>query len=411
VAAPPAVEFSEKERAIILQMSPLPPVPLNPTNALADDRRAARLGQFLFFDRRLSANGQVACATCHDPSKAFTDARPLGQGLAPTERHTSGLWNVGYNRWYFWDGRADSLWAQALRPMETAAELGLSRLQIAHLVCSDQELKNAYEALFGPMPDLSAKDRFPAAGRPVANAPTDPHHQAWTGMRAADQDAVNRAFVNIGKCLEAYERLIISRDSSFDAFVQGLRNNDAPAVNRYPAPAQRGLKLFIGRGNCRLCHSGPNFADGEFHDTRLPTRDGGPPRDPGRYRGAEEAIRDPFNATGPYSDQREGRSADKLEFLANTPQNWGLFKTPTLRNVAITAPYMHHGQLATLRDVVVHYSTMPNVDSHHPERILIRLNLTDAEVDDLVTFLESLTGAPLDPALTRQPPSPSLSPG
>jgi len=401
------VVFTEKEREILNQFSPLPLIPTNPTNNVADDRGAARLGQFLFFDRRLSGNGQVACATCHDPAKAFVDGRPLGKGVGDSDRHTASLWNVVYNRWFFWDGRADSLWAQALVPLENPNELASSRLQIVRLLFEDRDLKKAYERVFGPMPALSATDRFPKIGRPVPDDPAHPHHNAWSSMSVVDQDAVNRVFAHVGKCIEAYERLIVSRDSAFDRFVKASKANDSATANIYPVDAQRGLKLFLGKGNCRLCHSGPNFTDGEFHDTRLRTRDGGPPRDAGRYHGAEHVLKVPFNALGAFSDERSGPAADKLEYLANIPQNWGLFKTPSLRNVGATAPYMHHGQLATVRDVVAHYSQLPDAaDTHHPERILVRLNLSDGEITDLVAFLESLTDTSLDPSLLRQPDTP-----
>ena len=105
------------DSARTLQHSPLPPLAPDPTNALADDARAARLGQFLFFDAGLSQNGRVSCASCHVPEQAFTDGKPLFEGLGRGERNTPTLWNVAYQRWFFWDGRADSLWSQALGPL------------------------------------------------------------------------------------------------------------------------------------------------------------------------------------------------------------------------------------------------------------------------------------------------------
>jgi cytochrome c peroxidase len=400
------IEFSPKERSIILQFSPLPPLPPDPTNSFADDPLAARLGHALFFDKGMSSNGQVACATCHDPSHSFTDGKPLAQGVGQSVRHSAALWNVAYNRWFFWDGRTDTLWAQALRPMETESELGASRLHIAHHIHDDANLRRMYEEVFGPLPPLSDTSRFPVSARPVVDNPTHPEQQAWAGMREDDQRLANRVFVNVGKSLAAYERQIVSGNSAFDAFAAALRDNDTIKMADYPVAAQRGLKLFIGKGNCRLCHSGPNFTDGEFHDTRLRTPDGAPPRDPGRYVGAAQVLGDPFNAKGAFSDDPTGAAAGKLDFLANSPQNWGLFKTPSLRNVAVTAPYMHLGQIATLPDVLRHYSTLKDAaDSHHPERILIRLDLTEQEIDDLLAFLATLTDTSLDPRLLAAPRS------
>src|SRR5262249_10473588 len=148
------------------QHSPLGAPPVDPSNSVADDEGAARLGQRLFFDRRLSS-GEVSCSTCHDPGHGFSDRKPVSEGVGQGRRHTPSLWNVAYNRWYFWDGRRDSLWSQALTPMESESEMGGTRLQVAHLVAADPELRGAYESVFGPLPDVSDLARFPAAGRPV----------------------------------------------------------------------------------------------------------------------------------------------------------------------------------------------------------------------------------------------------
>ena len=120
-------------------------------------------------------------------------------------------------------------------------------------------------------------------------------------------------------------------------------------------------------------------------------------------------LRDPFSACGSFSDDPKAPSAAKLEFLANSPQNWGLFKTPSLRNVAVTAPYMHLGQIRTLREVLVHYSTLSDAaDSHHPERILVRLDFTEQEIDDLLAFLKTLTDTQIDPHLLAAPPGEAM---
>ena len=132
---------------------------------------------------------------------------------------------------------------------------------------------------------------------------------------------------------------------------------------------------------------------------------GGAPTDPGRHAGAALVARDPFNALGIHSDARGGEAADKLELLARAPRNWGEFKTPTLRNTARTAPYMHQGQMATLHDVLRYYSTLEGMVQlgHHQESILVPLKLADGELDDLVAFLESLTDVELDPTLLAAP--------
>lgn len=401
--------FSERQKALVFGHSPLgPPLP-DPTNRVADDPDAIRLGQYVFFDRRLSANGSLSCASCHVPDTGFADGKPVAEGIGTGMRNTPTLWNVSYHRWFALDGRFDSLWSQALDPIEGPEELGSSRLHVAHLVYKDRALKTAYERIFGTLPPLDDPGRFPLQGRPMPAALDHAHHVAWAAMTTADQIAVNTLFVNLGKALAAYQRRIVSRKAPFDTFVEGLRTGDERKLNVLSSAAQRGLKVFIGIGNCRLCHTGPNFTDGEFHNVLVPPRDGGRPRDPGRYTAIRHLKSTPFLAGGEYSDAPGGEAGQLAVFLADSPENWGRFKTPGLRNVALTAPYMHQGQFATLADVVRFYSTLEGavrVD-HHQEQILAPLNLSEQQQADLVAFLQSLTDTSIDPDLLHQPESPS----
>lgn len=400
--------FDARETRRILAHTGLPGPPPDPTNAVGDDPRAAALGQFLFFDPRLSRDGSVSCATCHDPRRGFSDGVPIGEGLGPGRRHTMTLWNAAYQRWLFWDGRADSLWAQALRPIESENELGSSRVDAARLVHDDPLLRTAYEAIFGSLPDLDDAERFPPGARPVPGEPGHPSARAWNAMRDADREAIDRVFASLGKSIAAYERRLVSPSSPFDRFAARLERGEATSDTDYPAAARRGLRLFAGRGNCRLCHVGPNLSDGEFHDTGVAPRKGGPLRDPARYEGIPAVLADPFNAAGAHSDDPEGPRARELRYLARTSEAWGQFRTPTLRNVARTAPYMHEGQLATLEDVVRFYSTLEGAApaGHHGEQLLVPLDLTEREIADLVAFLETLTDESVDPALLEAPASP-----
>jgi cytochrome c peroxidase len=388
--APPALlDFTPAELASILEHSPLPPPPSDPTNRVESDPRAQRLGQFLFFDPRLSANGAVSCATCHQPDRAFSDGLQFAQGLDTATRHTPALWNVAHNRWYFWDGRADSLWAQAAQPIENPVEMGSTRLAVLRLFTEDADLRAAYTDLFGPPPP-------PPAAPDAALLPAD------------DWAPVDAFFANVCKAIAAYSRLLVSDHAPFDTFVAGLRDGDPRKLAALPPPAQRGLQLFVGRGQCHLCHSGPNFTDLEFHSTRVPLARKDLRRDSGRLTGIDKVRNDPFNGAGSFSDAPDtGR--EKLEFLATGPGYIGQFKTPSLRNVALTAPYMHAGQLATLRDVLVHYSEFADAFDHDPghfERMLVPLHLTDTELADMQAFLESLSDTALDPALLAAPPGP-----
>ncbi len=404
--AEPPVEFTAQERARIFSHSPLPLPPPDATNAVADDPRAARLGQMLFFETRLSSDGSVACSTCHNPGEGLADRKQRAQGLGQMPRHTPSLWNAAYNRWFFWDGRADTLWSQALQPIENPLEMGGSRLQTVRLIQADAALRSAFEELFGPLPDLSDLERFPAAARPTPDDPQHPHGLAWARMSPVDRELVNRLVAQVCKALAAYQRLLLSRRAPFDVFVEGLREGDASKLTAISPEAQRGLKIFVGVGNCRLCHVGPHFSDGEFHNVRAPALDGELPTDAGRFVGIERLLADPFNAAGAYSDDRDGPQASRLRFLARKPADAGLFKTPTLRNIAHTPPYMHQGQFATLERVVAHYSTFEGAapaGHHQQDPFLKPINLSPEQATELVAFLKTLSDVEIDPALLRPP--------
>ncbi len=388
-------QFAERDLKRIATLSPLPPAPANPTNAFADDERAAEFGRRLFFDARFSANGAVSCATCHDPRLGFADGKQVAETLGRSDRHTPSLWNVAYQRWFFWDGRADSLWAQAVQPLENELEMGGDRAALARELAGDVELKRGYEALFGALPDTS---RWPEHAKPMPDRPTDPRHVAWRTMDADAQRAASRVAANFGKALEAYERKLVRRTSPFDRFAKALAEQDPAASELLEPAAQRGLALFLGKGNCRSCHGGPNFSDGEFHNIGVPPLAGGKPTDAARFEGARAVLEDPFNARSEFSDAREGAQALKLETLERNPQSFGEFRTPSLRNVALAPPFMHQGQFATLRDVLHFYSTLEGATQvgHHQEQTLQPLKLSAAEIDELVAFLEALTGDPPD---------------
>jgi cytochrome c peroxidase len=387
--------FTEEEVRRILRHTPLSDPPPDETNRVADHRGAAALGERLFFEARLSTGRQRSCATCHDPARAFTDGKSLAFGTGRVRRHTPSLWNVAHNRWFFWDGRADSLWSQALKPIESPDEMGGSRLQSVRLLATDPALRSAYEAVFGELPALDDVRRFPQAGGPLHEDPAHPDRRAWEAMAEADRQQVSRAFANMGKAIAAFERQLVSRTAPFDVFAEGLRTQDPRKLVALGPSAQRGLKLFVGRANCRRCHSGPLFSDGEFHDIGVPTLPDAP-YDVGRFQGIESLLGDEFRADGAHSDDRQGPRSAQVRFLKDRAHTEGFFKTPSLRNVALTAPYMHQGQLASLRAVLQYYSTLegrrpPLVEAVHQEVGLAPLRLSAAEIDDLEAFLESLS--------------------
>jgi len=357
-------------------------LPPDPSNAYADNPAAAELGRQLFFDTRFSGNGQVSCATCHQPDLAFTDGRAQSQGIGETRRSAPSLVGLSYSPWYFWDGRKDSQWAQALGPMEDANEHGGNRTQYAHLIVENYQ--EVYESIFGPLPDLSS---FPASAGPVANSEAS---DAWRAMAFDDRETVSRVYANIGKAIAAYQRHIQPGPSRFDEYVQALLEGDGEKVKiALNSDEVAGLKLFIGKGNCTQCHNGAMFANNDFHSTGTPMSRG-IFADRGRTDGMLEVLEDEFNCLSKYSDAAP-EACSELRFLAqNGTEFLGAFKTPTLRNVAETAPYMHAGQIETLEEVMDHYNEAPAGPHNHTD--LFELNLNEKELAQLVAYMKALSG-------------------
>jgi len=197
--------------------------------------------------------------------------------------------------------------------------------------------------------------------------------------------------VNLGKALAAYQETIVTPRMPFDQFRDALTNNDDLKANLYPLAAQRGLKIFVGKGKCSLCHQGANFTNGEFDDAgvRYFKPSGG--IDKGRFGGIQKLEKSPYSLLGRYNDTPSKVSGIATRHFARSHQSWGQFRVPSLRNVSQTAPYMHDGSLTTLRDVVMHYSSLNEERLHLDGRGLLRsLNLGHQEINDLIAFLDTL---------------------
>lgn len=407
-AQPPQDEaWNDYELRQLARMSQPPALPADPTNKFADDARAARLGQRLFFDERASANGQVSCASCHNPAHGFTLDSRLGAGLKSTKRHVPGLINVAYHRWFDWDGKADTLWSQSIRPLESPDEHGLTRVQWVQLVAGDELLRSEYEAIFGPLPEaILDTARFAPAARPDPAHPDSPHHQAWMQLAVPDRDAINRATANLLKSLAAYERKLISFDAKFDRYAQAI-SAGALGDTIFNEQERLGLKLFMDKGRCVVCHSGPLLTDFTFHNLGLHTPSWLDGQDQGRWDAIRKVKGHELSAHGPYSDDPKGPRARWNAQLIRTPEDHGQFKTPSLRNVALTPPYMHGGHFQTLEEVVSFYNLLPGQATlGHREDSLKPLGLSEAEERALVAFLKTLTSAPLPLELLAAPPRP-----
>jgi cytochrome c peroxidase len=372
-----------------LSLADLEPLPRDPTNRVADDPRAVALGRRLFFDTRLSSNGRVACSTCHQADRGFQDGIALANGVGISDRRTMPIAGMARSPFLFWDGRKDSLWAQALGPLESPVEHGGTRTQYAHVVAD--AYAGEYEQIFGRLPDLS---RIPRSAGPVGDRDAA---SAWSALSGGQRDDVTRVFVNIGKAIAAYERRIEFGPSRFDTYVAALANG-LPGQGMLTDDEVAGLRLFIGRANCTQCHNGPLFTNNEFHNT------GVPPRlelaiDHGRLTGATAVLSDEFNCRSQWSDAR--KRCSELEFIVTGGHTLDrAYKVPSLRNVAERAPYMDAGQFATLADVLDHYNRAPAAATGHSE--LRPLRLKPAELRQLEVFLRTLSGPVIErPAAER----------
>jgi cytochrome c peroxidase len=357
------------DEAMDFALDTLGALPADPGNKWADDPRAADLGHRLFFDPRLSGNGQVSCASCHDPRKEFQDGVALAKGVGTTDRRTMPVAATAYSPFLFWDGRKDSQWAQALGPLESPVEHGGDRMQYAKVI--GRHYRAEYELIFGPPPDLR------------------------------ERDGATQVFVNIGKAIAAYERRIGYGASRLDTFIAGWKKRGTPQRDVLTHDERSGLALFAGKANCTQCHNGPLLTNNEFHNTGVPERPG-LPKDRGRVAGVGSAAADEFNCRSRWSDSKG--SCPELEHLpAAEPHLERAFKVPSLRNVAERAPYMHAGQFNTLADVLDHYNRAPAAPAGHTE--LKPLGLSRTELGQLEAFLRSLSGGLSGPAKYLTAPS------
>ncbi len=413
--APAAVAFTqEEEDAIKFTLSLMPAaLPKDPSNRLADDGAAAVLGQKFFFETRYSSNGKVSCATCHDPKMGFQDNRantssgPIATMF--TGRHAPTVINAALGSgkdsdacWHFWDGRADSQWSQALGPPESDVEMGGTRTGIALLLWD--HYKAEYEAVTKTsMPKMRNDD-----GSPVVDTKIKGGTPEWGLLTQQVRDAVNEIYVNFGKAIAAYERKIVSKSARFDAFLADFAAGKKDSTV-FTDEEKLGLKVFVGKGLCVSCHRGPNFTDWKFHNVgESQLGSNVPATDKGRAAGLETAINGEFACTSKWSDQSDHSKCAVTRTNLRTADE-GAFKTPGLRDITKTAPYMHTGRLKTLEEVVDHYdrgggSPGTYVGTLSPD--VQKLNLTTQEKTALVKFMQTLDGAPLPNALMEAPKLP-----
>ncbi len=345
---------SDEELVQLNGLRKLKTPPRSPTNQYADTPAAATLGEALFHDVGLSGCGTIACASCHvAPSYTFAAATPPGcNGNAG--RNAPTLLNIAFSDWLGWDGRKDSIWSQAMFPLLNPIEMAGEPEKVRTLLSS--KYADQYTALFGKAP-------------------------------SAEPD-VNRVLANFGKAMEAYERTLTSGESAFDANLERF----LAAVARGEGdqdPAFLQFKTYIRKG-CIVCHKGPALSDGSFHNIGL--KQAG--TDHGRKPAVPELLKDLWNGGGGYSDDTRFGS-NKLASLAvlTDLELDGAFKTPTLRDISKTGPYMHTGGLQTLGEVVDFYNRGGDPDGMFPgtrAKTINALNLSSGEKQALIDLLNSL---------------------
>ncbi|SLN11165.1 Cytochrome c551 peroxidase precursor [Falsiruegeria litorea R37] len=346
------IDWTERELALIksLSLSQLPPPPLSPSNKYANDPSAAALGRAIFHDTRFSANGNVSCGTCHRQDYGFTDDLPQGIGIDVASRRTMPIVGMAYQKWFFWDGRADSLWSQTLGPLENPVEHGIDRYQVRQLVMTHY---------------------------------LQPYQQVFDGD--AKSQSVNQVFANIGKALAAHVRTVLPEITRFDLYADALRSG-SNKISILTTAETRGLRLFVSKAKCVNCHNGPMFTNGEFHHSGTP--ENGEP-DAGRGAAFHDLEATEFGFFGKWSDADPQADGDHIRFLdRNTHKYAGTFKTPTLRGVSDRPPYMHNGAFNSLAQVLNNYravsgSTLADEVFHG--------DLTDRDLVDLEAFLGTLS--------------------
>jgi cytochrome c peroxidase len=351
--------FDRARWGMIREMAMSGPPPPDPTNAVADRPLAADLGKELFEDKLLSPTATVSCEKCHDATRAFTDGSETATGgIGGSTRNTPSVVTAAWSRWQLWDGRADSLWMQALGPIEDASEFGSTRLFVAHRVFDAYRAK--YEALFGPMPPLDDSARFPLSGKPG--------DAAFDAMPQADRDEVTRVFVGVGKVVAAFERTFRVPETPLDAYALG----DHSALD----DAQKDELLAFFTSGCAQCHWGPRLTDDAFHNVRFPSGRDDFTSDPGRNPGITKYLASDFTGDGRWADTKAPRRSPREE-----PAMLGAFKTPPLRGSAQTPPWGHGGS--------VPFFTMA-IDLHRTRGMPPESTLTTGTADDvLVSFPEA----------------------
>ena len=380
--------FSDLDLFVLSEMQRSNTTPLDTTNQWDGNTQAIAFGEQLFFSTAISPD-DITCASCHNPDLGFTDGQPQAIGAGTTLRHSPTLFDMAAHSWFRWDGGCDSLWCQAIGPIESSVEMNSSRTYLVHALSQDSELRLQYESLFGNLPDVST---LPLIAKPTSQ--DTEANDAWNTLSANQQIEITQVLVNTTKSIAAFEATIQSQDTIFDQFLGALvgpNTSESEALALLTEEEEQGLRLFVGEGGCHFCHNGPTLSNDAFHNIGLGTRDWLETTDIGRYDGITMLQTSPFNAGGEWSDDPNGTRAGRIDRLIQNAEQLGQFKTPTLRNLFQKAPYMHGGHFDTIEEVITHYSKLEESSVQgHSDETLKPLNWTDEQQQAMIAFLRTL---------------------
>jgi cytochrome c peroxidase len=371
---------TELEKIYSMSISHLPKQAIDPSNQYLGNPKAIKLGKQLFSEKRLSKNGKVACASCHQEEHYFTDGKAIASGVSKGRRNAPSLIGTSNYDWFFWDGRKDSLWSQALAPLEDKTEHALTRLEVVRFVATNSDYHQQYTEIFGQLPGREIFNNWPEKASPAGNIK---ELSAWKKIPKTQRQIINQIYANIGKAIAAYESTLQFKKSRFDQFIEQLKNRQA--ANALTRTEIAGLKLFLGqKATCNNCHSGPLLSNQQFQNigTAIPRKDNG------RADIIDQIKWDDFNCAGKYSDASTEQCQKLVYMNRNKHYLSGTYKVPTLRNISHTAPYSHDGRFKTLEEVVQYYTKPESKEmtGHH----LADINLNQEEQKQLVSFLKTL---------------------
>ena len=356
----------------------------DPSNKFDGNKTAIALGEKLFNDKNLSLSKTISCASCHQADKSFTDNLERGKGTQELQRNTPSLIGISHSQWFYWDGRRDSLWAQAITPIETVGEMDNNRTHAVRYFLSSPEYVDQYKKITQKYLSHTELARLPEHASPYGNKQ---EKAAWSSISEQLQDQINQTFSDIGKLLASYEATLQYKPTRLDQFIESINNKE---LNNelLTTTEQAGLKLFLDaeKTQCLRCHNGPLLTNHGFHNigTGNFSRENS---DYGRYYAILAVKFDKFNCLGKYSDAVPEDCSTLRFIIKNEIPTFmqGAFKVPSLRNLTSTAPYFHDGRYSSLLEAVEHYTKATDLKSE-----IEPIKLSVKEIEAMAAFLETL---------------------